>query len=134
MRNLQGTKYAVRKAAKADPFQKEVAAAKILEENGHEVFFIPENNIPKGTKNPDAIIDGLLGDFKILTSKSAGKIIDRILECDNQKATIACIQPPTEYYSREEAIEKARDALKEPLRFVRMIYLIWNNEVIEVKK
>jgi len=44
---------------------KEKRQAELLANNGHKVYLIPENN-PNGIKNPDAVVDGQLFDFKKL--------------------------------------------------------------------
>lgn len=141
-RKLQGTQFSVEKAVKADPLQKEIAAAKILTEKGHSVYFTPENH--SGGKNPDGIIDGKTADFKIITSSKIDKIEDRIKECDRQGVRIACIVTPDNHnYSRQEAAKFARRVLEQgyvsngvrtPLENVKEIYLLYGASVSVLKK
>ncbi|MDE5899718.1 MAG: hypothetical protein K2H09_10735, partial [Treponemataceae bacterium] len=143
LRNLQTTKFAVEKATKAEPLQKEIAAAKILAENGHRVYFTPVNT-QKNIKNPDGIIDGLTADFKILTSRKINKIEDRIKECDRQGVRIACIVTPDDpEYTRQQAAKAAKNVLdhgytsggvKTPLKAVKTVYLISGGTVSVLKK
>lgn len=142
-RNLQGTKFSAEKAAKADPLQKEVAAAKILAEKGHSVYFTPVNT-ERGVRNPDGIIDGHTADFKILTSRKIDKIEDRIKECDRQGVRAACVvAPASPEYTRQEAARAARNVLEHgyasdgarvPLSAVRIVYLIYGDTVSVLKK
>lgn len=142
VRNLQGTRYDAQKARKADPLQKEVNAARILEENGHSVYFTPVNN--SGGKNPDGIIDGRTADFKILTSRKINKIEDRIKECDKQGVHTACIVVPDEPgYTRQQAAATVRQTLGlgvmhdgewTPLKSVKAVYLLYGGTVSILKK
>lgn len=142
LRNLQGTRYSAQKARKADPLQKEVNAARILEEQGPSVYFTPVNT--SGGKNPDGIIDGRTADFKIITSRKIDKIEDRIKECDRQGVHTACIVVPAEPgYTRQQAAHAARTVLEQgyisdgartPLEHVRAVYLIYGETVSVLKK
>jgi SPP1 gp7 family putative phage head morphogenesis protein len=137
MARLQQTPYSAHKAVRAQPSQKELTAAKILEENGHSVFFSPENKASPRIKNPEGIVDGRVAEFKVLTSTDINKIGKRIAECDTQGASIACIQVPTSAYSRNEAIARAKERLnsiEKPFNFVDTVYLIWGNTVVVIKK
>jgi hypothetical protein len=90
LEKLLGTNYTARKAALATPLQKELHAAKLLEENGHTVFFTQRNKI-KHMKNYDAIIDGRIGEFKKL--EFFKQIRSRLNDADGQKAAIVCLEP-----------------------------------------
>ena len=141
-RRLQETLYSANKAARADPLQKEVNAARILEENGHSVYFTPVNN--SGGKNPDGIIDGRTADFKILTSRKINKIEDRIKDCDGQGVHTACIVVSDEHgYTRQQAAAAVRQTLKQgiihdgervPLKSVKAVYLLYGDTVSVLKK
>ena len=124
MERLDGTIYTARKAGLARPLQKEVYAAKILEENGHRVFFTPEN---RTSSNYDAIINGRLGEFK--NPESFNKIIRRLNEADGQRASIVCLTPPTENHSIDDAIKKVEGWFKSsqtPILHVDTVMLIWD--------
>lgn len=143
LRNLQGTKFNAEKAARADPLQKEVAAAKILVEKGHSVYFTPVNT-GRGVRNPDGIIDGHTADFKVLTSRKIDKIEDRIKECDRQGVQVACVVAPADpEYTRQQAARTARNVLERgyasggarvPLKAVKMVYLVYGDTVSVLKK
>ena len=129
---LKGTNYAARKAAMANPSQKEVLAAKVLEENGHRVFFTSEN---KATKNYDAIIDGRLGEFKKL--ESFQQIKNRLKEADKQRAAIVCLEPPMENHTLEEAVAEVRkwfDSKQRVINYVDTVLLIWGENIKTIKK
>ncbi|MCL1813397.1 MAG: phage minor head protein [Treponema sp.] len=131
---LIGTNYTVRKATVAEPLQKEIHAAKILEENGHTVFFAPENRTKK-MKNYDAIIDGKLGEFKKL--ESFAKIKKRLNEANGQKVSIVCIEPPTENNTHDEAILVVNNWFKSSqkiIKYVDTVLLIWGGKVTTIKK
>jgi hypothetical protein len=129
---LIGTNYSTRKAMFAKPSQTEVYAAKILEENGHKVFFTPEN---KTTKNYDAIIDGRLGELKKL--ESFQQIKNRLKEADKQRATIVCLEPPVKNCTLEEAVAEVRkwfDSKQRVINYVDTVLLIWEGQVKTIKK
>ncbi|MDR1901916.1 MAG: hypothetical protein LBQ88_06525 [Treponema sp.] len=46
--------------------EKEIAQARLLAAQGHAVYLLPENG-PRGRKHPDAIVDGLVMEFKTIT-------------------------------------------------------------------
>ena len=119
---LKGTNYAVRKADKARPLPKEVSAAKILEGNGHTVFFTPEN---RSTKNYDAIIDGRLGEFK--QPESFKKIRKRLNEADGRRAAIVCIEPPIENHTLDEAISTVNNWFKSSQHIIKRNYTLTYN-------
>lgn len=48
-------------------FQKELNMAKIASDNSHTVYLLPENCFIENQKNPDAIMDGFLTEFKNIT-------------------------------------------------------------------
>ncbi|MDR2922560.1 MAG: phage head morphogenesis protein [Treponema sp.] len=129
---LSGTDYMARKAAMANPLQKEVYAAKVLEEYGHTVYFTPEN---KKTLNYDAIINGRLGEFK--RAESYKKIIRRLNEADAQRATTVCLETPAEGHTLDETIKKVRawfTSGQKPINYVDTVLLIWEGAVIPIKK
>lgn len=130
-RRLQGTTYNAEKAVRAEPLQKEINVARILEEKGHRVYFLPEN---KDTKNPDAILDGKTMDIKVITSSNKEKIKKRIKECDKQKVQIACLHlTSTEGYTKKEAKRIAQDILPE-MQNVNEVCLIFKEDIILIKK
>jgi hypothetical protein len=109
-------------------------ASKILEENGHTVFFTPENK-SKGIKNYDAIIDGRLGEFKNL--ESFNKIRKRLNEADGQRAAIVCLEPPIENHTVDAAIKEVRDWFKNSqhqIKYVDTVFLIWDGLITTIKK
>jgi len=129
---LADTNYTVRKAAMANPLQKEVAAAKVLEEYGYTVYFTPENI---KTSNYDAIIDGRLGEFK--KAESYKKIIRRLNEADAQRAATVCLETPTEGHTLDETIKKIKawfTSGQKPINYVDTVLLIWEGAVIPVNK
>jgi SPP1 gp7 family putative phage head morphogenesis protein len=130
--NLLGTNYIARKAASATPLQKELRAANILEKNGHKVFFTPENN---NFSNYDAIIDGRLGEFKKVESYK--KLIRRLNEADERRASIACIETPTKNHTLNETVKKIKDWFsfgQNPIKYVDKVLLIWDDTLITIKK
>lgn len=130
-RNLTGTKYKAEKAKKADPKQKEIAMAKILTEKGHSVYFLPENKSVKGIKNPDAILDGKLAEFKQVDSEKLDRVKDRILDCEKQKANLVFIKIP----ETMDLIEAAKVAKKiKGLLFVKEIWILHGEEIERIKK
>jgi predicted CopG family antitoxin len=129
---LLGTNYTARKATLAKPLQKEVMAAKILEDNGHTVFFTPEN---KRFLNYDAIIDGRLGEFK--HPESFSKIIVRLNKADDQRASIVCLTPTIGKNTQDETIKKIKNWFsnsQKPINYVDTVLLIWEGAVIPIKK
>ena len=134
MRRLEGTNYAARKAVMADPKQKEIRAAKVLEDNGHTVYFTPENKT-RYMKNYDAIIDGRLGEFK--APKKFTQIKNRLDDADGQKASIVCIEPSTKNHTINDAIKEIKDWFKNsqhPINYVDTVLLIWEKQVTTIKK
>ncbi len=134
LRRLEGTNYAVRKAGIADPKQKEIAAAQLLEENGHTVFFAPENKT-KYMKNYDAIIDGRLGEIKIL--EQFKQIKNRLNQAEKQRASIVCLEPPMVNHSLNDVISEVRDWFhknQHKIRFIDTVLLIWEDKITTIKK
>jgi len=131
---LEGTNYAARKASKAKPLQKEVNAAQILEENGHTVFFTPENKT-KHMKNYDAIIDGRLGDFK--KPESFNNIRKHLNHAEDQSVSIVIMEPPTENHTSDEASNIIKNWFKKsqkPIKCVDTVLLIWEGQITTIKK
>lgn len=111
VRKLEKTKFFAQKAKLAIPNQKEIEFAEFLEKKGHTVYFTPENKT-KNMKNYDAIIDGRVGEMKVLDSQKLLKIQDRLIECAAQKAQIACIRIPNEtQYTNLQAVNLIHDFL-----------------------
>ena len=50
----------------AEILNQELAQARILSTKGHSVYLLPESG-PRKTKHPDAIVDGLIMEFKTVT-------------------------------------------------------------------
>jgi hypothetical protein len=101
-------------------------------ENGHTVYFTPEN---RKTKNYDAIIDGRLGEFKNL--ESFKQIRNRLNEADGQRAAIVCLEPPTENQTADDAVKEIRGWFKtsqHPIKYVETVLLIWEGVIIPIKK
>jgi hypothetical protein len=131
---LLGTNYTARKAALAKPEPKELHAAKILEENGHKVFFAPRSKT-KYMKSYDAIIDGRIGEFKKL--ESFKQIRARLIDADDQRAAIVCLEPPTENHTTGAAIKEVKDWFKSSqhqIKYVDTVLLIWDGLITTIKK
>jgi hypothetical protein len=134
LRRLEKTHYSVRKAIMADPKQKEIRAAKILEDNGHKVYFTPENKSDK-VKNYDGIIDGRLGEFK--TTEKIAQIKNRLDDADKKRASIVCIEVFTEEHTLNDTINEIKSWLKginHKINFVDTVYLIWKGQITSIKK
>jgi len=129
-RKLEGTQFYAEMAKKSEPLQKEIALAKVLIENNHSVYFIPQNRT-SNVKNPDAIVDGKVADFKILASNKIQKVVDNIKKCDEQKVQLACIQIP-ESIDATAAIKEAKNILN--LKYVREIWIVKNKKITKIKK
>ena len=135
LERLDGTNYMARKAGLARPLQKEVYAAKILEENGHRVFFTPENKTIKRLKNYDAIINGRIGDFK--NPDKFKNIVAHLNKADGQRTSIVCLSPPTENHTIDDAIkiiEKWFKTSQRPIEHVDTVFLIWDGLLKVIKK
>jgi hypothetical protein len=135
MAQLRGTSYSARKAVLAKPLQKELYAAKLLEENGYTVYFTPENTMVKRMKNYDAIIDGRLGEFKKL--ESFGKIRAQLNDADKKGAVTVCLELPMKNHTFEEATSEINRWFRysqHKIEFVDTVLLIWGGSVIPLKK
>lgn len=133
-RALEKSIYKANKATLADPSQKEIAFAKILEENGHSVYFTPINT-RQNIKNPEGIIDGKVGEMKILTSSNIKKIKDRLNEAILQNAQIACIRSlNTTAYTLEEAKTYIQGFLKQQEGILEKVYYCYGNILKVIKK
>ncbi len=134
-RRLEGTTYDAEKAGQAQPLQKEIKLARILEEAGHSVYFTPENTSASKLKNYDGIIDGKLAEMKIIESGKIDKITDRLEYCEKQKASLACIQTIAPQYTKQKAIEKIREFLvSEKINNVKEVLFVYDNKVTKIKK
>lgn len=65
-------------------FEKEGKMAKIAQENGHAVFFLPEVD---SAKNPDCVMDGLVFEFKNVTG-NLDTMAKRFHEARKQSANV----------------------------------------------
>ena len=78
-RRIEKTKKSKNEKAK---FEKEKNMAAILARGGHTVWLLPEEKI--GEKNPDAIVDGLIYDFKqVKFSKIEHRFSEALEQADN---------------------------------------------------
>lgn len=50
----------------SEVLEQEIAQARILITQGHTVYLLPEHG-PRGEKHPDAVVDGLIMEFKTIT-------------------------------------------------------------------
>jgi hypothetical protein len=135
MERLAGTNYLARKATLATPLQKELYAAKILEENGYTVFFSPENKAVKKMRNYDAIINGRVGEFKQL--ESFKKIYTRLIDADKKRAVTVCLESLIKTHTLDDVILKVKKWFKfsqHKIKFVDTVLLIWEGQVIPIKK
>ena len=55
-----------RSSRQAEILNQELAQARILSTKGHSIYLLPESG-PRKTKHPDAIVDGLIMEFKTVT-------------------------------------------------------------------
>lgn len=163
-RRLQGTDFKANIIEGADPKPHEVEIAKILSENGYEVFFTPENTFIQGMKNPEGVIPNLdkIVEMKRITSPSLEKIADNIKEAVYQKTEIVVLNlKGNKEYSKKEAIETAREMIQETLprrsknidknklkgkkleealnmerglEKLKEVWLIWNGKLSKIKK
>ena len=78
-----------------------------------------------------AIVDGKLAEFKQVDSAKLNKVEDRIIECEKQKANLACIKIP----ETMDFIEAAKVAKKiNGLSFVKEIWIIHGEKIEIIKK
>lgn len=132
-RKLQGKDFNAELAKYSEPKQKEIEVAKILVDNNHSIYFTPENRA-KNMKNPDAIIDGKIGEIKVITSKDINKIRQHIFECDKQKAQVACLRIPSSL-KIGDVIDEAKRVLSErKLAFINEIYIVDSEYINIIKK
>ena len=132
MRRLAGTNYAENKALKANPKPHELEASKILEDNGHTVYFTPENI---HSKNYDAIIDGRIGEFKGV--EKFKNIRDGLNRAVDQGASIVALSVPTAGHTISEAEAIIQDWFKtcqKGVKKVDTVYLIWDEIIKIIKK
>jgi len=131
---LAGTSYSARRSGIARPSQKEIYAARILEDNGHSVFFTPVNTA-KRMRNYDAIINGRLGEFKRLNSFK--QINARLNQADRQRAAVVSLEVPTENHTLDQATAVIRrwfNSSQRAIRYVNTVLLIWGGRVTVIKK
>ena len=81
-------------------------------------------------KNPDAIVDGKLAEFKQVDSSDINRFSKRIIECDKQKAEVACIK--INKIDLKEAINFAYQM--QGLENIKEIWIIFENKIAKIKK
>lgn len=119
-RKLTGTNYSATLVKGAEPLQKEINVARILEEKyGEKVLFTPKLEIinnTQGIKNPEGILvsRNKIFDIKEIESARFERIADKIEEANEQKAELVIIHLVGEKpYSIQKANEVAKDTLKD---------------------
>lgn len=156
--------YTVNMIKGSKPKDKEIEIAKLLEEKGYNVLFTPENKFIQGMKNPDGIIRNIdkVIEMKEITSPNKGMINSRITEAVLQKPEIIiCNLKGDKNYSKNEAIETAREMIQKTIpkeikatdksklqgkeleyildmtrgfEKLKEVWLIWNGDIIKIKK
>ncbi len=157
-------KYTVNMIRGSKPKDKEIEIAKILKENGYNILFTPENKFIKGVKNPEGVITNLnkIVEMKEIGSPNLEKIEDRIKEAVRQKSEIIVLNlKGDKEYSKDKAIETAEELVQKilPKRIkntdktklegtklenalnmerglekLKEVWLIWNGDIVKVKK
>lgn len=163
-RRLNGTDFNAKIIDGAEPKPHELEIGKILEENGYEVLFTPENIFVDGMKNPEGIITKLdkIVEMKEIKSTAIDKVEDRIKEAVQQKPEIIILNlKGNKKYSKETAIQTARNTIQKiipnkvrsldktklkgkdltdaldmstGLEKLKEVWLIWNGDIIKIKK
>ncbi len=125
-RRLEGSKYKAKMIRKADPKQKEVLTAKILEENGHTVVLLPEVGV-EGISNPDALIDyDIVADFKVPDGSNFRAIRGAIQEAEAQGVSHMIYYPREHNYTKEMTIDEINNRLTS-CENLREVWLIWDD-------
>lgn len=125
-RRLEGSKYKAKMIRKADPKQKEILTAKILEENGHSVVLLPEVGLDD-VSNPDALIDyAIVADFKVPDGSSFRAIRGAIQDADEQGVSHMIYYPREHNYSKKMTIDEINDRLSS-CKNLREVWLIWDD-------
>ena len=163
-RQLRHTSYKATLVEGAAPKQHELEIGKILEENGYNILFTPENKFITGMKNPEGIITNLdkIVEMKEIGSPDLEKIEDRIKEAVRQKSEIIVLNlKGDKKYSKDKAIEAAEEIVQKilPKRIkntdktklegtklenalnmerglekLKEVWLIWKGDIIKIKK
>ena len=163
-RQLGHTSYKATLVEGATPKQHELEIGKILEENGYNILFTPENKFITGMKNPEGIITNLdkIVEMKEIGSPDLEKIEDRIKEAVRQKSEIIVLNlKGDKKYSKDKAIETAEEIVQKilPKRIkntdktklegtklenalnmerglekLKEVWLIWKGDIIKIKK
>lgn len=132
-RRLEGSKYKAKIIRKADPKQKEILTAKILEENGHSVVLLPEVGLDD-VSNPDALIDyAIVADFKIPDGSSFNAVRGAIYDADSQEVTHMVFYPRLHNYSMKECFDEIKKRLCYT-KCLKEIWVIWDDLKITVLK
>ena len=163
-RHLNGTDFNAKIIDGAEPKPHELEIGKILEENGYNILFTPENKFITGMKNPEGIITNLdkIVEMKEIGSPDLEKIKDRIKEAVRQKSEIIVLNlKGDKKYSKDKAIETAEEIVQKilPKRIkntdktklegtklenalnmergvekLKEVWLIWKGDIIKIKK
>lgn len=110
----------------AEPWAKELQTTQTLSELGHSVEFLPSTG---GGRYPDAMLDGVITDFKRVEAFDPDRVFTLIRKAGSQGAEIAVIDLCLDTVSLDAALEKAAKAVR--LGFVEeghVIVLDWNSE------
>ena len=87
---------APRSCTQTEILDKELAQARILAAHGHAVYLLPEYG-PRKTKHPDAVVDGLIMEFKTVSGNER-KIKEKYKEArDKAENVFLQIEPPFSY-------------------------------------
>ncbi len=137
LRQLNGSSFKANiiKGSEAKPHEIEIA--KILNENGHEVLFTPENKLIKNIKNPEGILinENRIIEMKNLTSNNIKKIGKRIKAAGKQNAEISVINlDGKKPYSKADAINEAATALRKDRNELKEVWLIYDGKLSKIKK
>lgn len=110
----------------AEPWAKELQTTQTLSELGHSVEFLPSTG---GGRHPDAMLDGVITDFKRVEAFDPDRVFKLIRKAGSQGAEIVVIDLCLDTVSLDAALEKAAKAVR--LGFVEeghVIVLDWNSE------
>jgi hypothetical protein len=81
----------VKKAGLAKPSGKELDLAKLAADEGHEIFFLPENR-SGNLKNPDMIIDGSIGEIKHISKPTENAVDMAVRTAKEQGASFLLME------------------------------------------
>ena len=138
-RELGHTGYKASVIKGAEPKQHEIAIAEVLEKKGYKIVFTPENHLIQGIKNPEGLETTLnkIVEMKEITSADIKKIEERIKKAAQQNPEIIILNlKGKKDYTKQQAIEKAKMTIKSASQYeaLREVWLLWNGDVIRVKK